>query len=85
LTAIEAELKEESWLDGYGKLHCYAYKYYYSKLILQNNAENGHVGTLTIILLLNITFLAAINHAKKFMYFLKNILCQKKPFLGIFL
>jgi vacuolar-type H+-ATPase subunit C/Vma6 len=49
LTAIEAELKEESWLDGYGKLHCYAYKYYYSKVILLNNVENGHVGTLLML------------------------------------
>jgi hypothetical protein len=51
--------------------------------------SRAHPNRLTIpqsaILLLNITFLAAINHAKKFMYFLKNILCQKKPFLGIFL
>jgi hypothetical protein len=49
LTAIEAELKEESWLDGYGKLHCYAYMYNYSKLILLNNVENGHVGTLLML------------------------------------
>jgi hypothetical protein len=35
--------------DRNRKLRCFVYKYHYSKVILLNNVENGHVGTLLML------------------------------------